>query len=310
MPSGINLSIREHRNILIAEMPPWMEVGDLDLLKYFSLDGHTYLEKIESIVVDGTEYARDEWTLGQLKTALAIPGTGNYDDCIIDLIEEIDSAGDVWIYTNPNFIQLDAMASILKKSDDRRNQLLTEMNPRLATQDGLLPFWEAIFQSERMAINGVLESDVDYMLRAISELFGQSSSIINIRRILEKYGLTNFILENSRQDSFKWNSRAESDSVNLHLEAKDYDKIPFLQKVFFNVTLAGKRLFVFCPAEGHDCFGAFYGQPSTEMLDYVVPTEFTPGSLYDGALPDSPFDTEIQPALGYGSSYGAFYGSS
>lgn len=293
MTAGSRLSIREYRALLIEEMPPWMELGDLDLFNYFSLSGFTWFETMDAIVVDGTEYKRDEWTLGELKTDLGIASTGNYDGCLIDLIEEIDENDDVWIYTNPNFVQIDAMATILKKCNDRREQLLTESNPMLATTDGLLSFWENIFQSERMVINGELESDSDYMLRAISELFGQSSSVIKIRQLLEKYGLTNFYLEDSRKDPFKWNLKAESDSVNLHLEGKDFDRIPFLRQVFFNIALAGKRLFVLCPAEGHDCFCINYGN-ATDGTGYIFPKPYVPG-----------YGTLLS---GYGGKYGEQYG--
>ena len=294
MTVGIDLSIRDYRNLLIEQMPPRMEVGDADLLNYFSLSGFTYTEKVNSIIIDGTEYVRDEWTLGELKIDLSIAGTGNYDDCIIDLIEKIDSDDKVWIYTNPNFIQLDAMACIQKKIDDRRNRLITEMNPRLATVGGLLSFWEAIFQNERIVIGGVLETDSEYMARTISELFGQSTSIIVIRRIFEQYGLTNFILENTREDAFKWNSKSASDSVNLWLEPKDYDEIPFLRQLFGNISLAGKRLFVFCPVTDQDCYGINYGN-GTDADDYEIPPPFIPGAGVEGA--------------GYGASYGAIYGS-
>lgn len=295
MPAGIELSIRDYRNLLIEEMPPWMEVGDPDLLNYFSLSGFTYTEKVYSIVIDGTEYQRDEWTLGELKADLGIAGTGNYDDCIIDIIELIDIDDEVWIYTNPNFIQLDAKAVILKKIDDRRNQLISEMNPRLATIDGLLFFWEAIFQSIRLIINEIPETDAAYMARAISELFGQSASLIVIRRNFDKYGLTNYTLENSRDDTFKWNSKAEAFSVNLHLDPVDYDRIPTLRGLFGNISVAGMRLFVLCPAQNHDCYGLNYGNSTEENVDYVVPPAFVPGAGIEGQ--------------GYGASYGAIYGN-
>jgi hypothetical protein len=295
MANGINLSIREYRELIIREMPPWMVVGDLDLFNYFSLSGFTYVDKIDSIVVDGTEYKRDEWTLGDFKNDLGIPGTGNYDNCIIDLIEKIDDEDEVWIYTNPNIILIDSMAVIQKKCDDRRNQLLTEMNPNLATQDGLLPFFEAIFQSERQVINGEFETDAAYMARVVSELFGQSASLRALQRTFQRYGLTNFTLINSRDDEFKWNSKAEPMSVNLHLEAKDYDRIPFLNEVWFNSALAGIRLFILCPAQNHDCYGLNYGNSTDDNIDYEVPPPFTPGFGIEGQ--------------GYGASYGAIYGN-
>jgi len=294
MPNGTSLSIREYRELVKEQMPPWMELDDLDLFNYFSLAGHTHIEKIESIIIDGTEYIRNEWTLGALKTALGIAGTGNYDNCIIDIIEEIDSDDNVFIYTNPNIIQVDALAVIQKKIDDRRDVIITEMNPRLATVDGMLYFWEAIFQSERQIINDVYETDAEYMARAVSELFGQSSSLNAIRIILEKYGLTNFELENSREDTFKWNSKAESNSVNLHISEEDYDKRPFLYQLFVNVSLAGMRLFILCPAQNHDCFGLNYGN-GTEDFGYETPPPFIPG-----------FGTIGQ---GYGAKYGAIYGN-
>ena len=257
---GIDLSIRDYRNLLIKQMPPWMEVGDPDPLNYFSLSGFTYFEKEDSIIVDGTEYIRDEWTLGAFKTALSIPGTGNYDDCIIDIIESIDSDDNVFIYTNPNFIQLDSMAVIIKAKDDRRNQLITEMNPLKATLDGLLPFWEAMFQSTRQENSGVPETDAEYMARVVSLLFGQSTSLVVIRSVFDRLGLTNYTLIDSRDDSFKWNSRAEPMSVNLHLDPVDIGEIPLLERVFFNISLAGIRLYVFVDGTGYgSSYGAFYG---------------------------------------------------
>ena len=295
MTAGIELSIRDYRQLLAEQMPPWMETDDLDLLNYFSLSGFTYIDKEYSIAVDGVEYLRSEWTLGDFKTDLGIAGTGNYDDCIIDIIEKIDADDEVWIYTNPNIIQLDQMSCMQKKVDDRRNQLISEMNPRLATIDGLLFFWEAIFQSTRLIINEVPETDAAYMARAISELFGQSSAIIVLRRNFDRYGLTNYTLENSREDSFKWNSRSEAMSVNLHLDPVDYDSIQTLRDLFGNISLAGIRLFVLCPAQNHDCYGLNYGNPSEQNIDYVVPPPFIPGQGIEGQ--------------GYGGSYGAIYGN-
>lgn len=253
---GIDLSIRDYRNLAAEQMPPWMEINDPDLLLYFSLSGFDYFEKENSIIVDGTEYIRDEWTLGEFKTDLSIPGTGNYDDCIIDIIELIDSDDNVCIYTNPNFIILDAIATIIKKKDDRRNQLITEMNPYLATSDGLLPFWEAMFQSTRQIINGVPETDAEYMARVVSLLFGASTSLVVIRSVFDRLGLTNYELENSRDDDFKWNPRAEPMSVNLHLQQSDIDKIEFLNNIFLNISLAGIRLYTFVEGDG---YGSSYG---------------------------------------------------
>ncbi len=176
-----------------------------------------------------------------------------------------------------------------------RDQLISEMNPRLATIDGLLFFWEAIFQSTRLIINEVPETDAAYMARAISELFGQSSAIIVLRRNFDRYGLTNYTLENSREDAFKWNSRAEAMSVNLHLDPDDYDRIQTLRDLFGNISLAGIRLFVLCPAQNHDCYGLNYGNSSEENTDYVVPPPFIPGQGIEGQ--------------GYGGSYGAIYGN-
>jgi hypothetical protein len=295
MATGINLSIRDYRNILIDVMAPWMELGDLDLLEYFSLSGFSYTDKEESIIIDGFEYQKDEWTLKELKDDLGILGTGNYDDCTIDLIEEIDIDDKVYIYTNPNIIQIDAMAGILKKLDDRRNLLFTEMNPFLATVDGLLPFWEAIFQSQRLIINGVAETDSEYMIRAITELFGQSSALIVLRRVYAKYGLTNFYLENSKDDPFKWNVKSQAMSVNLHIEEKDFDRIYMLNNVWFNSSVAGMRLFILCPAQGHDCYCLNYGNASDEDFDYEVPPPFVPGAGIIGQ--------------GYGGSYGEIYGN-
>ena len=257
---GIELSIRDYRNLLIKQMPPWMEVNDPDLLEYFSLSGFDYFEKEDSIIVDGTEYKRDEWTLGDFKDDLGIAGTGNYDNCIIDIIELIDSDDNVFVYTNPNFIRLDAMAVIIKDKDDRRNQLITEINPLLATSDGLLPFWEAMFQSERQVIEGVPETDAEYMARVVSLLFGASTSLVVINSVFKKLGLTNFTLINSRDDTFKWNSKAEPMSVNLHIEQKDISKIPLLNRIFLVISLAGMRLYIFVDDFGYgSSYGASYG---------------------------------------------------
>lgn len=275
MPNGIQLSVREYRELFIEQMPPWMELEDFDLLNYFSLSGHTHTEKMESIIIDDIEYIRNEWTLGELKTELLIAGTGNYDNCTLDIIELIDSDDEVWIYTNPNFIQVDALAFIQKNIDDRRDLVTTEMNPRLATVDGLLSFWEAIFQSTRQIISGVPETDAAYMARVVAELFDQSSSLIAIRQTFEKYGLTNFTLINSKEDPTHWNTRSAPNSVNLYLVADDYTRIPFLKQVFIDVSLAGMRMFILCPAENIDVYGLNYGNAS-DSGDYSTPPPFTP----------------------------------
>lgn len=295
MPNGIQLSVREYRELFIEQMPPWMELKDFDLLNYFSLSGHTHIEKMESIIIDDIEYIRNEWTLGELKTELSIAGTGNYDDCTLDILELIDSDDEVWVYTNPNFIQVDALSVIQKKIDDRRDLVTTEMNPRLATVDGLLPFWEAIFQSTRQTIAGDLETDAAYMARVVSELFGQSSSLVAIRQTFEKYGLTNFTILNSKEDPTHWNVRSAPNSVNLYLAAEDYDRIPFLSQAFIDISLAGMRMFILCPAQNHDCYGLNYGNSTAGNTDYVVPPPFIPGAGIEGQ--------------GYGASYGAIYGN-
>jgi hypothetical protein len=257
---GIELSIRDYRDLLIKQMPGWMELNDPDLLNYFSLSGFDYFEKEGVIVVDGTEYDRFEWTLGDFKTDLGIAGTGNYDDCIIDIIENIDSDDNVFIYTNPNYIMLDSMATIIKKKDDRRNLLITEMNPYLATVDGLLLFWEAMFQSTRGVIDAVPETDAEYMARVISLLFGASTSLVVVRAVFERLGLINFTIEDSRKDTFKWNLKAEAMSVNLHMQQADIGKIPLIKNVFLNITLAGMRLFIFVDGIGYaSSYGASYG---------------------------------------------------
>lgn len=255
-----NLSIRDYRALLRKVMPLKFELNDPDLLEYFSLSGFSYFEKEESITVDGTVYNKNEWTLGNFKNDLGIAGTGNYDDCIIDLIEKIDSDGTVYIYTNPNFILIDSMAVIMKDLDDRRNQLINEMNPLLATSDGLLPFWEAMFQSEREIIEGVPETDSEYMSRIVSLIFGASTSLVVIRKVLENIGLENFTIYDSRDDPFKWNLKAEAFSVNLHIQKADQSKIPLIKRVFFNVSLAGIRLFIFVDGIGYGAsYGASYG---------------------------------------------------
>ena len=53
MTAGIELSIRDYRQLLAEQMPPWMETDDPDLLNYFSLSGFTYIDKEYSIIVDG-----------------------------------------------------------------------------------------------------------------------------------------------------------------------------------------------------------------------------------------------------------------
>lgn len=255
---GIELSIRDYRNLLVKQMPPGFELNDPDLLEYFSLDGFTYFDRENSITVDGTEYIKTEWTLGDFKIDLSIAGTGNYDNCIIDIIEFIDPDDDkVYIYTNPNFIMIDSMATLIKKKDDRRNQLITEMNPYQATSGGLLPFWEAMFQSERRVNAGVPETDAEYMARVVSLLFGASTSLNVIRSVFDRLGLVNYTLENSREDTLHWNSRAEAMSVNLHLQLEDVDKISFLEQVFLSISLAGIRLYVF--VDSNEAEGEGYG---------------------------------------------------
>lgn len=295
MPNGIQLSVREYRELVKEQMPPWMELVDFDLLNYFSLSGHTHIEKMESIIIDDVEYIRKEWTLGELKTELSIAGTGNYDDCTLDILEEIDSDDNVLIYTNPNYQQVDALAVIQKKIDDRRDVIVTQMNPRLATVDGLLSFWEAIFQSERLTIDDQLETDAAYMARVVAELFSQNSSLVAIRQSFEKYGLNDFQLLNSKEDPTHWNVKSAPDSVNLYLDEEDYGRIPFLRQIFIDISLAGMRMFVLCPAIGPDIFGLNYGNSSEENIDYIVPPPFIPGF---GILGE-----------GFGSLYGAIYGN-
>lgn len=276
MTTGINLSLRDYRNILIDYMPPWMELGDPDLFLYFSLSGHTYTEKIDSIIVDGTVYNKTEWTLGDFKTDIGIAGTGNYDGCLIDIIELIDDNDDVYLYTNSNYIQLDGISVILKAIDDKRNRYFTELNPWLATTGGLLEFWEAIFQSKRWIIDGIQETDAEYMGRVLSEIFGQSSSLVTIRRILGKYGLTNFTLIDARDDTFSFNPLSESHTVHLYLQEQDFDRITFLKQIWLNVALAGIRLFIFCPNQDQDCYGLNYGNAKNYLGDYVPPSPFIP----------------------------------
>ncbi len=295
MPNGIQLSVREYRELFIEQMAPWMELKDFDLLNYFSLSGHTHIEKMESIIIDDIEYIRNEWTLGELKTELGIPGTGNYDDCTLDILELIDSDDEVWIYTNPNFIQIDALGVIQKKIDDHKDLITTQMNPRLATVDGILAFWEAIFQSTRQTIAGELETDAAYMARVVADLFGQSSSLVAIRQTFEKYGLTNFTLLNSKEDPTHWNVRSAPNSVNLYLSAEDYGRIPFLRQAFIDISLAGMRMFILCPAQNHDCYGLNYGNSTEVNIDYIVPPPFIPGAGIIGQ--------------GFGSFYGAIYGN-
>lgn len=291
---GIELSIRDYRNLLKKQMPPWMELENPDLFEYFSLSGFDYFEKEDVIIVDGTEYNRFEWTLGDFKTALGIAGTGNHDNCIIDIIELIDSDDKVFVYTNPNFIVLDAMASIIKEKDDRRNQLMTEMNPYLATVDGLLLFWEAMFQSNRRIVDGVPETDAEYMARVISLLFGASTSLVVIRSVFDRLGLNNFEIIDSNKDETHWYERSHSFSVNLYLDEGDFGKRDFISKIFLTLSLAGIRLFILCPAKDHDCFGLNFGN-ATDNSDYVTPPPFIPG-----------FGTIGE---GFGSSFGKTFGN-
>jgi hypothetical protein len=291
---GIDLSIRDYRNLLIKQAPPYMEFNDADLLNYFSLSGFDYFEKEDVIIVDGVEYNRQEWTLGDFKDALGIAGTGNYDVCVIDIIEKIDSNDNVFVYTNPNYIKYDSMAVIVKKKDDRRNQLITEMNPLLATLDGLLPFWEAMFQSTRQIIDGVPETDAEYMARVVSLLFGASTSLVVIRNVFEKLGLTNFEIIDSNKDETHWNPYSAPFSVNLYLDPDDFDNIDFIHQIFLTISLAGIRLFILCPATDHDCFGLNFGN-ATDNSDYVVPPPFVPGVGLTGE--------------GFGARFGAFFGN-
>jgi hypothetical protein len=144
-----------------------------------------------------------------------------------------------------------------------------------------------------LTIDGVLETDAAYMARVVAELFGQSSSLVAVRQTFEKYGLTNFQLLNSKEDPTHWNLKSAPDSVNLYLSEEDYDRIPFMNQVFINVSLAGMRMFVLCPAQNHDCYGLNYGN-GTDADDYIIPPPFIPGAGIEGQ--------------GYGASYGAFYG--
>jgi len=289
-------SIRQIRNELIRFMPPWMNL-ESQLLEYFDLTGFTSSIKTDALYIDGTPY---DWntTLGALKTALSIPGTGDYDDCILDLIEEIDGNGKAWIETNTNFILLDAIAETIVDLILFQDQALTEMNAYLATKDFGLPYWEALFESERLKISGVPETDAQYMSRAIATLFAVTTSLLNIESSLKQIGLQPFVLVNTRNDPFQFNKNMWPYSVCLHLNSLDVAHIPLIRSIFQHASAAGIRLLLMCDGTGFGSFfGAYFGDGATEgATGYVPVSEFTPSG---SQIPDS--------LLGYGESYGSFY---
>ncbi len=126
-------SIRQLRNELIRFMPPWMQTENI-LLEYMDLSAFTVVQKTDALYVDGTPYIWDT-TIGALKTALSIAGTGDYDVCAIEIIEEFVS-GKAFVETNTNLTLLDAIAeTIVDWIIAHKNQAIREMNPLLATAD-------------------------------------------------------------------------------------------------------------------------------------------------------------------------------
>ncbi len=266
--------IRQLRNEIIRFMPPWMNT-ESQLLSYIDMSSFIVVQKIDGLYVDGTPYGWDT-TIGDLKTALSIAGTGDYDVCVLDLIEEIDSSGYALIETNTNFIWLDAMVEAIVEIIDYKTQAIREMNPLLATVDFGLPYWEAMFGSERELISGVLETDSQYMIRVISELFAMTTSLLNIKKLFDQIGLQPYTFVNTRKDTFQFNNKMWPYSVSLHLDPIDSDKISIIRKIFLGSSAAGIRLFIFCPDMEMDCYGLFY---ATDADDYIVPSSFTPVTI-------------------------------
>ncbi|MCP4749375.1 MAG: hypothetical protein GY866_00645, partial [Proteobacteria bacterium] len=252
-------TVQDYRDEIIRYTPSWFADGcrDKNLLEYFSLAGRTVEERKDSIVVDLVEYGREDWTLGQLKTELGIPGTGNYDDCVVDMIEEIDDEGAVWIYTNPNVVLLDAMAVVLKKLHEHREMLKTEINLVVATSDNMLPYWEVLVSSVRTVLDGIPETDLNYMSRVAEELVSMNTDLIGIRKFFARLGLANFTLVNAFEDDFVFNVLHKPFTVHLHLDTSDFGKIEPLESIFLNLAVAGMRLFVFCEEELG--YGGVYG---------------------------------------------------
>ena len=273
--------LRQLRNEIIRFMPPWMNT-ESKLLDYMDMSAFTVVQKTDALYVDGTPYLYTT-TLGELKTALSIAGTGDYDVCVIDIIEKIDGTS-TWIETNTNFIWLDAIIEAVIEIIEYKIQAIREMNPLLATSDFGVPYWEAMFSSERQIILGVPETDPEYMLRVLGELFSMTTSLININNLLLQIGLQPFTFINTRKDTFQWNNKMWPYSVSLHLDKADSANIDFIRRLFTGASAAGTRLFIFCPDETLDCYGLYY---ATDADDYIPPSRFIPG----GPIP-SIFDLE------------------
>lgn len=283
--------IRDLRKELIRFMPPWMNT-ESQLLDYMDMSSFTVVQKTDALYVDDVPYPYDT-TLGELKTALSILGTGNYDVCVIDLIEKIEGTN-TWIETNTNFIWLDAMIEAIIEIVEYKRQAIREMNPILATAEFGIPYWEKLFGSERQLVGGVPETDGEYMIRVIAELFSLTTSLINIDKVLSQIGLQPYDFINTRNDVFQFNSKMWPYSVNLHIDGSDYSQIELIRNIFLGASAAGIRLFVFCPATVVDIFGLNFGN-GTDLGDYVVPPPFIPGQGTEG--------------VGFGASFGAIFGN-
>ena len=263
--------IRDLRKELIRFMPPWMST-ESKLFNYMDMSAFTVVQKTDALYVDGTPYLYST-TLAELKAALSISGTGDYDVCVIDLIEKVEGTN-TWIETNTNFIWLDAMIEAIIEIIEYKRQAIREMNPLLATVDFGIPYWEALFGSERRLIVGVPETDGQYMIRVISELFAMTTSLLNIKNLLDQIGLQPYTFVNTRNDSFQWNKKMWPYSVSLHLDKTDSDKIGLIRTIFAGSSAAGTRLFIFCADMQLDCYGLYY---ATDAEDYEIPSSFTPG---------------------------------
>jgi len=277
-------------------MPPWMNTESilLDYTLALDLSAFTVVQKNDGLYVDGTLYGWDT-TITALRTALSLGGSGDYDDCVIDLIEEVDGSGNVWIETNTNFILLDSFCEALVDFILYKQQAIREMNPLLATADFGLPYWEAMFASKRQSILGVLETDGQYMVRVISELFATTTSLLNIQSLLEELGLQPFTLINTRKDPFQFNKKMWPYSVNLHLDGADENKIQTIRQIFSGASAAGTRLILMCNVfdQGYGySYGANYGGWDGTS-DYLPVPEF----ITDGVVN----------LIGYGAGYGSYY---
>jgi len=258
-------------------MPPWMNT-EKQLLDYMDLSAFTVVQKIDGLYVDGTPYSWDT-TITALKAALAIGGTGDYDPCVIDLIDNIDGNGKVWIETNSNFILIDAIAETIVDIIVYKNQSIREMNPLLATFDFGLEYWQTMFNSERQEILGIPETDAEYMIRVVAELFALTTSLLNIDSIISQFGLQPYVVINTRNDPFQFNKNMWPYSVNIHLHGDDEDKIESIRNVFFRAAAAGIRPLIICDiidsGEDHSYCANFGGGTVAGASGYVPVSEFT-----------------------------------